>query len=254
MSPLTRALLSTLPVLLLITASPARADLPHESQYLTRVEIPDESLRGVIGIAFIAVFTGPEQLVHGQPVSVRGFEGQLPVFVPSGDGFVPDGTLSLHALRPISGWDYSSESMRKFPTVEQRGEYIHVVIDAPTNERAWLRVSQGDGKEPRVAFTSFASPEWSWSGIELYDLTPRAETRLYGAPRLEARSHPLSPSRPPRRQGTVVSDLRIIKMHGNFVQVGELLDLEQEPAPVGWVPMTDEYGVLLIWPVYAPMC
>ncbi len=254
MSPLRHALLFALPALLLLTASSARADLPHEEMYLTRAEIPDESLRGVIGIAFVSVFTGPEQLIHGQPVPVRNFEGQLPVFVPSDDGFAPDGTLPLHALRPISGWDYDFESLRKFPAVEQRGDYVLVVIDAATNERAWLRVSQGDGKEPRVAFTSFASPEWSWSGIELYDLAPRAETRLYGAPRTEARWHPVSPSRPPRRQGERVGDLRIIKTHGNFVQVGELLGLDEELAPVGWVPLTNEYGVLLIWPVYAPMC
>jgi hypothetical protein len=38
------------------------------------------------------------------------------------------------------------------------------------------------------------------------------------------------------------------------VQVGELIDLDQELAPVGWVPLYDEEGVLLIWPVYAPMC
>jgi len=38
------------------------------------------------------------------------------------------------------------------------------------------------------------------------------------------------------------------------VQVGELIDLGEELAPVGWVPLTDENGVLLIWPVYAPMC
>jgi len=255
MSPLRHALLSILPVLLLLTASSARADLPHEAMYLTRAEIPDESLRGVIGIAFVSVYTGPESLLAGQEApQARGFEGQLPLFVPSGDGFSPDGTLFLETMRPISGWDYDYTALRKFPAVEQRGEYVRVVIDAQTNERAWLHLSPSNGKEPGVEFMAFSSPDWSWSGIELYDLTPRAETRLYNAPRTEARWHPLSPSRPPRRQGEVVHDLRIIKTHGNFVQVGEMTELYQDLAPVGWVPLSDEEGVLLIWPVYAPMC
>jgi hypothetical protein len=255
MSPLRHALLTLLPVLPLLTATSARADLPSESMYMTRAEIPDESLRGVIGITFVSVFTGPERLIDGQePLIMRGFEGQLPVFVPSGDSFSPDGTLSLDAMRPISGWDYDFTALRKFPAVEQRGEYVRVVIDAQTNERAWLRLAPSNGKEPGVEFMSFSSPDWSWSGIELYGLTPRAETRLYNSPRPESRWHPLSPSRPPRRQGEVVHDLRIIKAHGNFVQVGEMTELDQELAPVGWVPLSDEEGVLLIWPVYASMC
>jgi hypothetical protein len=257
MNALPRALLFTLPALLLLTASPARADLPHESMYLTRSEIPDESLRGVIGIASVSVFTGPEQVLDGQQfLPIRGFEGELPVFVPGEDGFTPGGTRPLSAMRPISGWDYGLTALRKFPAVEQRGAYVHVVIDARTNERAWLRLNKdnGNGKKPEVGFTSFASREWAWSGIDVHVLAPRSETRLYGAPRPEARWHLLSPSQPARREGAVVGDLRIIKTHGNFMQVGELIDLDQELAPVGWVPISDENGVLLIWPVYAPMC
>jgi hypothetical protein len=47
---------------------------------------------------------------------------------------------------------------------------------------------------------------------------------------------------------------RILKVQGNFVQVGEMTDLDQDLAPVGWVPLSDDTGVLLIWPVFAPMC
>jgi hypothetical protein len=255
MNSLPRALLFALTTVLLLTASSARADLPNESLYLSRSEIPDESLRGVIGIAFISVYTGPDQVLDGQvPMPVRGFDGELSVFVPSGDGFTIDGTISLNTLRPISGWDYDFMALRKFPVIEQRGSYVHVVIDAQTNERAWLQMHKEHGTEPEVNFTAFTSRDWSWSGIELYDLTPGGETRLYGAPRSEARWHPLSRSRPARREGEVVGDLRIMKVHENFVQVGELIDLGEELAPVGWVPLTDENGVLLIWPVYAPMC
>lgn len=255
MNSLPRTLLFALTTVLLLTATSARADLPNESLYLSRSEIPDESLRGVIGIAFISVYTGPDPMLEGQePGPVRGFDGELSVFVPSGDGFIVDGKISLNTMRPISGWDYDYTALRKFPVIEQRGNYVHVVIDAQTNERAWLQMQNEHGPETQVNFTAFASRDWSWSGIELYDLAPGGETRLYGAPRSEARWHPLSRARPARREGEVVGDLRIMKVHGNFVQVGELINLDEELAPVGWVPLTDENGVLLIWPVYAPMC
>lgn len=257
MNSLPRTLLFALTAVLLLTAFSARADLPSESMYLTRSEIPDESLRGVIGIAFVSVYTGPETLLEGQePVLVRGFEGELPVFVPSADGFTPDGTISMISMRPMSGWDYDLTALRKFPAVEQRGDYLHVVIDAQRNERAWLRINKNPGKEPQVDFSAFADLDgsWAWSGIELYQLAPGGETRLYGAPRPESRWHPLSRERPARREGAVVGDLRIMKVHGDFVQVGEMTDLYEDMAPVGWVPLTDENGVLLIWPMYAPMC
>jgi hypothetical protein len=229
---------------MLLTASAARADLPHETFYLTREEISDEALRGVIGIAFLKSLVGPEAQLTGD----------LSLHAPNGDGFTPDGTIPMTDLRAISGWDWDLQAVRKFPVVDQRGDYLHVVIDVQKNERAWVSQVGAPDQGYSVEFVPLDSKEWAWSGIELYFLAPQAQSRMYGAPRLEARSHPLSPSHPPRRQGAVVKDLRIIRTHGNFVQVGELIDLDQPLAPVGWVPLTDEHGLLLIWPVYAPMC
>jgi hypothetical protein len=229
---------------MLLTASAARADLPEETFYQTREEISDEALRDVIGIVFLKSIEAPESQLTGD----------LSLYAPEGDGFRSDGTIPVTELRAVSGWDWDLQSVRKFPVVEQRGDYLHVVIDVQKNERAWLRQLEELEKGYLVEFLSFDSQQWSGDGIELYFLAPQAQTRLYGAPRLEARSHPLSPARPPRRQGALVHDVRIMGMHGNFVQLGEWTDIEDPLAPVGWVPLTDENGLLIIWPVYAPGC
>jgi hypothetical protein len=236
-------LLSTLSLLVLLTALPARADLPTETIYLSRAEISDEALRGVIGVVFISAMTGPDE----QPL------GEVPSFRPEGDAFEPDGPLALKDLRALSGWDYDLQSLRKFPVVGRRGHYLHVVIDVHTNERAWISEIQEDEAGPDVEFLSFDSNKWEWSGIELYHLAPKGQSRLYLAPRLEARSHPLSPDYPPRRNGEF-ADARIIKVRGNFLQLGAMFDMDQPLEPLGWVPISDENGLLLIWPVYAPMC
>jgi hypothetical protein len=245
MSPLScpRPLL-LLPVLVLLAASSARADMPNETFYLTREEISDDSLRGVIGIFFLKSQVGPEERLTGH----------LPLQALEAEGFRPDGTIAVEELRPVSGWDWDLQSVRKFPVVEQRDGHLLVVIDVQKNERAWVSPAQASEHGFLVEYLPLDAPEWAWSGIELYFLAPQAETRLYGAPRLEARSHLLSPLRPPRRQGAVVNDLRIMGANGNFLRVGELLSLDEPLAPVGWVPLTDETGKLLVWPVVAPMC
>jgi hypothetical protein len=244
LSLLTRApLLSALSLLVLLTALPARADLPHETIYLSRAEISDEALRHVIGIVFISSMTGPDE----QP------SGEVPSFRPEGDAFEPDGPLVLKDLRALSGWEYDVQSLRKFPVVERRGHYLLVVIDVHTNERAWISEVQEADEGPDVEFLAFDAKQWEWSGIEFYHLAPQGQSRLYTAPRLEARSHPLSPDYPLRRNGESV-DARIIKMRGNFLQLGAMIDLDRPLEPLGWLPITDENGLLLIWPVFAPMC
>ncbi|MDY7230846.1 hypothetical protein [Hyalangium rubrum] len=236
--------LSCLFALVLLTASSARADAPNETFYQSREEISDESLRNIIGIAFISSMTGPDQ----QPT------GDVPLFVAKGEGFEPDGESALKELGPVSGWDYDLQSLRKFPVLEKRGDYLHVVIDVRTNERAWVHLGEEFGEDPRVEFRSFDSKEWAWMGVELFFLSPEGKTRLFGAPRPESRAHPLSPLQPARRNGEVVYEPRILSTHGNFLQLGELISLDDPLAPIGWVPISDENGLLLIWPVFAPMC
>ena len=235
-----RAVLS---LLVLLTALPVRADLPSETIYLSRAEISDEALRHVIGIASISARTGPKE----QPT------GEVPSFQPEGEAFKPGSKLLLKALGPLSGWDYDLQSLRKFPVVERRGHYLLVVVDVRTNERAWIREGQEANEGPNVEFRPFDSTKWKWRGVDLYHLAPRGQSRIYLAPRLDARSHPLSKDYPPRRNGELV-DARIVQMQGNFLQLGALIDLDQPLAPLGWLPISDENGLLLIWPVYAPMC
>ncbi|HYI02517.1 hypothetical protein [Hyalangium sp.] len=238
-----RWVLATLSALVLLPSSPARADLPSETIYLSRAEISDEALRGVIGIAFIRSMTGSDQLPSGE----------IPCFLPDGDAFEPDGTLVLKDLRAISGWDYDLQSLRKFPVVARRGHHLQVVIDARTNERAWISEIQEDDEGPEVDFLPFDAKQFEWSGIELYHLAPKGQSRLYVAPRPDARFHSLSPDYPPRWNGEFV-EVRIVKARGNFMLLGALVNLDTPLEPLGWVPITDENGLLLVWPMYAAMC
>lgn len=236
-------LLSALSLFVLLAALPARADLPHEGLYLPREEISDEALRHVIGIAFITSMTGEDEQPSGELISYR----------PEGDAFEPDSKLIIQELRAISGWEYDLQSLRKFPVVERRGHYLHVVIDAHTNERAWISEVQETESGPDVEFLAFDSKQWEWSGVNLYSLAPHGETRLLLAPRSDARAYRLSPLYPLRRDGERV-DARIRQIRGNFLQLGAWVDMDQPLLPLGWVPLTDENGLLLVWPVYAPMC
>jgi hypothetical protein len=233
---------ATLVVLLLLTASSARADMATEVLYVTRAEISEEALRGVIGIAFIHTDLGAD----GRP------SGEVPRYRPSGDGFEPAGTLAVKELGALSGWDYET-ALRKFPVVEQRWPYLHVVIDVRTNERAWLRAFGASHDALSVTYQALDSQELQWGGIAYLELAPDAQTRLYMAPREDARSHPLSLDQPARLNGEVV-ELRIIRTKGNFIQVGAMVDWDSPLVPLGWLRITDENGLLRIWPMMASMC
>ncbi|MCP3138648.1 hypothetical protein [Pyxidicoccus xibeiensis] len=242
--PLRSLLVTTLSALVLLTASAARADLPSERLYLSRVDVAEDALRNVIGVAF----------VHTAFDEERRPSGTLPRYLPSGDAFELAGTLAVKDLQALSGWDYDT-ALRKFPVVEQRGSYIHVVIDVRKNTRAWLRELPRDSTRegPSLQFLPFDSKGWQWTGVEYLDLAPGGQARLYLAAREDARSHPLSVAQPPRLEGEAV-ELRIIRTKGNFMQVGAMVDLDQPLVPMGWLRMTDEEGLLLVWPIFASMC
>ena len=202
---------------MLLAALPARADLPHEAIYLPRAAIPDEALRHVIGIAFITTMTGPDEKPSGELMSYR----------PEGDAFEPDGKLVIQELRAMSsGWEYDLQSLRKLPVVERRGHDLHVVIDAHTNERAWISEIQESESGPDIEFLAFTRSSGSGAGSTSTPVAPAGQTRLYLAPRPDARSYQLSPVT--LRAGTASAWTRAsAQIRATLLQLGDMVDLDQ---------------------------
>jgi hypothetical protein len=222
---------------LLLGASSARADSTAQQHFVTREEVPDFVLQGLIGIA--TVRTGP-----GTP--------ELPRFEPSESTFRPAGTLKLTETVALSGWSYGGEESRDFPVIARRGDFLQIISNARTGETTWLQV-QGSST-PLGTSVSFNSlyPEKDPEGMEidLLFLLPPGE-------RLVFRSAPTPAAREVKVPGQVLGSafaFKVLDRQGDFLRVGIEESPEEPVRPLGWVRMKDPKGTLRVWPALLPGC
>ena len=211
----------------------ALADGAPEEFYQPRAEIKDDALRGVIGL--VTVGMGPEP------------RGELPVYQPEHDGsWQLVGSLPLEQTRAISGFDDGIDSVRRYPVMEKRGDYVLAVTDARTGERVWIREHEWRGPEDYVVFNALEEA-FVGSGVDVLALSRAERAALYRAPSARARSRETAMEPP-------LDALRVMRVQGDFAQVGLFKGLEEDLEPVGWIRIRDEHGLLVAWPVMTDDC
>jgi hypothetical protein len=211
----------------------ARADEFAEEFYQPRTDIRDDALRDVLGVATVGM--GPEP------------RSELPVYQPGADGeFELVGSLPLDDTRAISGWDGEVESVRRYPVVEKRGAFLLAVTDVRTGERVWIREHEWRGPEDFVIYDELETA-FVGAGVDIISLSRAEEAALYRSPSPEAREGTTA-MQPP------LDALRVMRVQGDFAQVGLFRGLEEDPEPVGWIRIRDDHGVLMAWPVMTDDC
>jgi len=204
-----------------------------EEFYQPRAEIRDAALKGVIGL--VTVGMGPEP------------RSELPVYEVGPEGhFRLAGSLPLEQTRAISGLDDGIDSVRRFPVVARRGEYLLAVVDARSGERAWIREHEWRGPEDYVLFNTLEEA-FLGAGVDVLALSREARAPLYRAPSPKARSADTAMEPP-------LDALRVMRMQGDFAQVGISRGVEEDPEPVGWIRIRDDKGLLVVWPVMTDDC
>jgi hypothetical protein len=222
--------------LALLGAIPASAD-PVEELYLSREELPDGVLRGLLGVATVQVFAGTPWV--------------LPRFEPGASGFVATGEVVLVQTQAVSGWTYADEALRRYPVVDRKGAFLQVILDARTGERAWLQEQPELGPRPTVSFHALDAEGLEGSGIDLHSLlAPDEGVTFYEAP---------SPGAPRVRgipEGVVNMPglLRWLRREGDFVLIGADRGLTEEVQALGWVRLKDTQGTLRLWPMWPSGC
>jgi hypothetical protein len=211
----------------------ARADGAPEEFYQPRTDIRDDALRNVIGVATVGM--GPEP------------RGELPVYQPDAEGeFELVGSLKLDETRAVSGWDGEVDSVRRFPVLEKRGEFLLAVTDVCSNERVWIREHEWRGPEDFVIYNELETA-FVGSGVDVISISRAEEAALYRAPSPDAREGSTGMEPP-------LDALRVMRVQGDFAQVGLFRGLEEDPEPVGWVRIRDDHGLLMAWPVMTDDC
>lgn len=210
----------------------AFAGAEPEEFYQPRAEIRDEALRGVIGVVTIGM--GPEP------------RGELPTYAPRRDGFELVGALTLDQMHAISGADEEVASVRRFPVLARRGEYLLTVVDVRSNTRVWIREHEWRGPEDFVIFDDLERALVGAS-VDVLALSRGGTPKLYRAPSPSARVTRRAPPPP-------MEALRVMRVEGDFAQVGLFRGLGEEFEPVGWVRIRDERGLLVAWPIPTDDC
>jgi hypothetical protein len=163
-------------------------------------------------------------------------------------GFERVGARRQDELQPVDDFDGGGLLVRWFPVIERRGDFLLTVIDARTDERAWIREHGLDDGGQDVFFSPL---EDALVGryLDVTLLRDGPSVALYRAPSSSAR---LTPREARRRLSSGGTHLRVLRVEGDFA----LLDGEdgEDLQPVGWVRIRDERGLLVVWPEWVSGC
>jgi len=237
---------------LLLLAAPAFADGPSEHFHVAPSGIPTAVLLDTIGVLTLfpcAESTDISQCTLGDR-SLLAFDTPD----PRSSNPVP------HLLRdtvPVSSNGYDGDDPThavlewRFPVVAVRSSFVRIVYDVPNDRRAWVSlprtISGGRG-----FFTSFDRVVESRSR-ERFFLVPfllrdDAPVRLYSSP---SRDHPAGQIS--GREEILVP----VAFRNGFVLVRSAWARDSDaasPSVLGWLPVRDEQGRLLLWLVNSVTC
>jgi hypothetical protein len=238
-----------------------------EDYCCTREELPAGLLRQVIGKVTLTWYWLEMKDAAKNP-NFRDFTTWEPVPVPlyeeGPSGFQLKARVPATKLGPFGFARWNEGASLTFFATARKGDFVEVVLHTRTGERAWLRLEGPFGNWPEltVSYTCLLGrcadveegsghPDWSV-------LNPHKVLRLYLAP------DPLSPWIPFQsedsllgqeeleKQGVTFSGLYMGDQINGFVRI--FLWQDEAPGPlsgvtVGWLPIRDPDGALLLWPV-----
>ncbi len=237
---------------LLLVSAPTFADGPAEHFHVTPSEIPPSVLRDTVGV--LTLFTCP----HGTDVSQCSLGDQSLTLLdaPSKRSarFVPQ---LLRSTVPISSNGYDREAFTqavlewRFPVVAVHSSFVCIVYDVPRNLRAWLSLPHAISGD-RGFFTSFerllASRADQRFFLDPLFLRGGAPAQLYSS---ASREHPTK----------LISErdelLIPVAYRNGFVLVRSAWATDSDsasPSVLGWLPVRDEEGRLLLWLVNSVTC
>ncbi len=240
-----------LPVLLLL-AVPALADGPSEFFHVAHSAIPTPVLLETVGV--LTLFP----CVESTEISRCALGDQSLILLDApGRRSSPPVPRLLRDTVPLSSNGYDRDALTRavlewrFPVVAVRSSFVRIVYDVPNDRRAWVSLPRAISGG-RGFFTSFDRLVES-RAEERFFLVPfllpeGVPARLYSSP---SRAHPAGQ----------ISDrdeiLVPVAFRNGFVLVRSAWARGSDsPAPsvLGWLPIRDEQGRLLLWLVNSVTC
>ena len=227
------SVLLLLTLLFMLPGAPSRAEGYGDQSLYDLTKVPDRVLIDAVGFVVIKAEIHAEKPAAGPAITVTGF----PIFERASARFVFSREILFSETFPIGriGWGASY----RYLLTGREGEHLQVVIDPYADRRAWIKLNEKNGDRAIVFADREGRAKPVTEEIEIFPLSQ--ETRLFSAPRTDAKSIVLRQYHPDRTFYPAA-------FKGDFVQIGvrrltdggDLVDDE----PMGWIQARDERGRL----------
>ncbi len=222
--------------------------------------IPDRVLKDAIGEASVSSASDDVNVPPASPpregvVNKDRTRGYLRRYDEGPGGFKPAGFLPAGALHPLTE-NRCDGVLRHFPVTRQRDGFLEIVYDVRKDLRAWVRMTRPDtmfsGSTPSVNFTPFNGDQpitHDWREAVLVDLNCLRRdpfVRLYKAPDVRAPWRLLDRNFRLPLSGEEGVELIVGQRNGFGLLALDSCD-GKERVLMGWVPLRDAEGRLLVW-------
>jgi len=236
----------------LFVTAPTFANGPAEHFHVKPSEIPTSVLRDTVGVLTLFTCLGNTDVSQ----CTLGDQALQLLDAPSSRSARPL-AQPLRSTVPISsnGHDHEAFTLAvfewRFPVVAVQSSFVRIVYDVPRNLRAWVSLPHAISGN-RGFFTSFkrllASRAKQRFFLDPLFLRGGAPAQLYAS---ASREHPT------RLISEQVEILIPVAYRDGFVLVRSATARDSDsasPSVLGWLPIRDEKGLLLLWLVNSVTC
>ncbi len=229
----------------------------EETYYFSRKNLPQGLLREAIGEVTV-LWYWLRRLDPKSHVDWKDFRTWEPISVPfyglGSSGFKEAGRLSLADLKPFGADRWNEGCYLTFFATSRDGDFVETVVDTSAGRRVWLRLAEMAGDDLDISYSCLSGecsgetsghPDWAV-------FNPHPVLKLYLAPDPKAPWLPFEGDQPIlAKAGESADGLYMADQVNGFARivVFEQGSSGSPPLTVGWLPIRDADGTLLLWPV-----
>lgn len=183
---------------------------------------------------------------------------RIPVFQKTPAGFVPKKSRRLTALVPIDvevGYGEAllpgdrQEVAFSFPVYSVENGWAEAALDVTTGERVWLSLQRTSAVQIRLATVSGDTDSWEAETADLVSLLREPFLRAYAGPSFRSPWVVLNCQwSPPGSQELGWLRIRSIRNGFGLVEGRSCWAEDETSVLLGWIPLWDLEGYLLVWP------
>lgn len=243
----------TLTAMIMAISSQSYSDAPVEAYFLERTQIPDNALKETKAVLTVSIIDPKTYAEYYRQPKMRPAP-YIAVYKKEGNSFKKISILEKAQIRTPTGGEYGPSVWYRFPVINSKEEYLEIMYDISQYKTCWVNFhelkSSLSGEKPALDwFTTQSSSEPV--SIDIFFLTGKKGIRVYTSPPSGSPSQILTPQSEILRMSGIYDNraFLIIERKNGFGHLAVNEDSDRPARNIGWIPLRDENGRLLVWPI-----